>query len=188
MEDLAADQRAGSRDSGFIVETPAKLRRIVSYFRAQLGQGEHSTPHCNAPWVSEVIEASGRVRLCFFHEPVGNIRDNTWSEIINGPGALPFRFRLDIASNTVCLVRLLLAHQAIRVHIEAAPLRYIVNEHHRGGELSGFGAYTSCQYDTTFGGRFSMRERRAVTFHISCSLKIFSHAGMPVYRTPVRTM
>jgi len=89
-------------DSGFIVETPAKLGRIVSYFRAQLGQGEHSAPPCNAPWVSAVIEASGQVRPCFFHEPVGNIRENTLAEIINGPAALRFRSRLDIASNSVC--------------------------------------------------------------------------------------
>lgn len=89
-------------DSGFIVETPAKLRRIVSYFRAQLGQAEHVSPRCNAPWVSTVIDASGEVRPCFFHEPIGNIHDHTLVEIMNGPAALRFRADLDIESNTIC--------------------------------------------------------------------------------------
>jgi Fe-coproporphyrin III synthase len=89
-------------DSGFVVESPAKLRRIVSYFRAQLGQAEHVAPHCNAPWVSAVIDASGEVRPCFFHDPIGNIHHNTVSDIINSPAALRFRSNLDIASNPIC--------------------------------------------------------------------------------------
>lgn len=89
-------------DSGFVVETPAKMRRIVSYFRAQLGQAEHKAPRCNAPWVSAVIEATGEVRPCFFHPPIGNIRNNTLHEIINSPSALRFRSGLDIETNSVC--------------------------------------------------------------------------------------
>src|SRR5215467_5048587 len=50
-----------------------------------------------------------------------------------------------------------------------------------------FGAYVSCQYDAAPWGRFSIRERNSVTLHMSCSLNAPSHAGMPVYRTPVRT-
>src|SRR5215472_13940331 len=50
-----------------------------------------------------------------------------------------------------------------------------------------FGEYVSCQYDAAPGGRFSICERNSVTLHISDSLKVPSHAGIPVYRTPVRT-
>jgi len=89
-------------DSGFVVESPVKLRRLVSYFRAHLGQEVHVAPYCNAPWVSAVIDSSGEVRPCFFHPPVGNIHENTVNEIVNGPAALYFRAHLDIPANSVC--------------------------------------------------------------------------------------
>src|SRR5215472_212335 len=89
-------------DSGFVVENPAKLRRLVSYFRAHLGQEKHVAPYCNAPWVSAVIDSSGEVRPCFFHASIGNIHENTLNEIVNGPAALHFRAHLDIPTNSVC--------------------------------------------------------------------------------------
>jgi len=89
-------------DSGFILESPPKLRRLVSYFRAHLGQEEHVAPYCNAPWVSAVIDSSGGVRPCFFHPPIGNIHENTVNEIVNGPAARRFRAHLDIPSNSIC--------------------------------------------------------------------------------------
>jgi Fe-coproporphyrin III synthase len=88
--------------SGYIVESPAKLRRIVSHYRAHLGQMGHRAPRCNAPWVSAVIEASGDVRPCFFHPAVGNIHQQPLVEILNGPRALHFRASLDIETNSVC--------------------------------------------------------------------------------------
>lgn len=89
-------------DSGFVVESASKLRRIVLHFRAHLGQAQNVAPRCNAPWVSAVIEASGDVRPCFFHQSFGNVRDNTLDRIVNGPEALRFRATLDIATNPVC--------------------------------------------------------------------------------------
>ena len=88
--------------SEFVVESPAKLRRIVQHFRAQANQADDIAPHCNAPWVSAVIEASGDVRPCFFHQTVGNIHQQTLAEIINGPEAVQFRAGLDVASNPIC--------------------------------------------------------------------------------------
>jgi MoaA/NifB/PqqE/SkfB family radical SAM enzyme len=89
-------------DSGFVVESASKLRRIVLHFRAHLGQARHVSPRCNAPWVSAVIEASGDVRPCFFHASFGNLHDQTLHEIVNSPQALRFRANLDIATNPVC--------------------------------------------------------------------------------------
>ena len=89
-------------DSGFISENPNKLRRIGRHFRADLGQLPHIAPRCNAPWSSAVIDSSGNVQPCFFHPPLGNLRDQTLGEILNGPIALQFRNDLDIAHNTVC--------------------------------------------------------------------------------------
>jgi len=88
--------------SGFIVESPEKLRRIVMHFRAWLGQAQPVAPSCNAPWVSAVVEAGGDVRPCFFHRSLGNIRDATLQEIVNSPRALQFRRDLDVASDPIC--------------------------------------------------------------------------------------
>ena len=89
-------------DSGFVVESASKLRRIVFHFRAQLGQALDIAPRCNAPWVSAVIEASGEVRPCFFHPSFGNVHNQSLHEIVNGPEALKFRATLDVATNPVC--------------------------------------------------------------------------------------
>jgi MoaA/NifB/PqqE/SkfB family radical SAM enzyme len=98
MESLIAEYPA----DGFVLETPGKLRRIVSRFRAHYGLEAHTAPRCNAPWVSAVLEANGDVRPCFFHAPVGNTSGGTLAQILNGPRAIAFREDLTIAENAVC--------------------------------------------------------------------------------------
>src|ERR1700676_4561918 len=88
--------------SGFVVESPDKLRRIVQHFRGHLGQSDNVAPRCNAPWISAVIEASGDVRPCFFHPALGNIHRQPLPDIINSPQALHFRSTLDVAHNKIC--------------------------------------------------------------------------------------
>ena len=61
-------------ESGFVAESPDKLRRIAQYYAAIAGTGAFPAVSCNAPYMSVVVEADGAVRPCFFHEPVGNIR------------------------------------------------------------------------------------------------------------------
>jgi MoaA/NifB/PqqE/SkfB family radical SAM enzyme len=87
---------------GFVVENALKLRKIVWHFRAHLGEVEEAAPRCNAPWVSAVVETNGDVRPCFFHRPYGNLRDQSFSDVINGPQALHFRKCLDVESNAIC--------------------------------------------------------------------------------------
>lgn len=87
---------------GFIVETPEKLRRIARHFRVQLGLKVAESPVCNAPWVSAVIEADGTVRPCFFHKPIGNLRDGTLDQVINGEAGRAFRAGLDMPSDPTC--------------------------------------------------------------------------------------
>jgi MoaA/NifB/PqqE/SkfB family radical SAM enzyme len=101
MEDLI-HQYASDLNSGFVVETPPKLRRIVQQFRVYLGQAQPVAPRCNAPWVSAVVGAEGDVRPCFFHPAFGNIHDSSLQEIMNSPQALRFRDELDIANNPIC--------------------------------------------------------------------------------------
>ena len=108
VEDLDAEierlisEHSPDLESGFVVESASKLRRIVRHFRVHLGHAQHIAPRCNAPWVSAVIEASGDVRPCFFHPSFGNIHNQSLHEIVNGPEALKFRANLDVATNPIC--------------------------------------------------------------------------------------
>jgi Fe-coproporphyrin III synthase len=52
--------------SGFIAESPDKLRRLLAYFQALRGQARYPEVRCNAPEFSAVIGATGRVQPCFF--------------------------------------------------------------------------------------------------------------------------
>jgi len=88
--------------SGFIAESPEKLRRFYNYYAAFHGLCDFPTVTCNAPWVSTVIEADGSVRPCFFHAKIGNIRESTLTESINSPGSISFRKNLDTTTNPIC--------------------------------------------------------------------------------------
>jgi Fe-coproporphyrin III synthase len=90
------------RDSGFVLESREKLERIVLHYRAYLELCEPVAPLCNAPWVSAVIEANGTVRPCFFHRPIGSIKGQSLFAVLNGPAAVTFRSKLDVANNPVC--------------------------------------------------------------------------------------
>ena len=99
IETLIAQGECG----GFVVETPAKLRKIAQHFRACCNLGGHIAPKCNAPWTSAVVEADGAVRPCFFHPPIGSIGEGeTLAQIVNSPAATAFRADLDVATNPVC--------------------------------------------------------------------------------------
>ncbi|HEX6913808.1 MAG TPA: radical SAM protein [Chitinophagaceae bacterium] len=89
-------------DSRFIAEPAEKLRNIYRYYAALLQLGEFPVNKCNAPWVSAVIEADGNVRPCFFHKISGNIREQSFREILNGNPALDFRRNLDMAKDETC--------------------------------------------------------------------------------------
>ena len=102
VEDVITRCAADDAYRNYVAESPPKLRKIVTHFRAHLGEANFESPRCNAPWVSAVIEANGNVRPCFFHPPVGSIRTNTLQEIVNGGEARKFRSELDVGSNPVC--------------------------------------------------------------------------------------
>jgi Fe-coproporphyrin III synthase len=59
--ECAADFR-----SGFIAESPAKLRRILQYFGAIHGMVRYPEVRCNAPEFSAVVGATGALQPCFF--------------------------------------------------------------------------------------------------------------------------
>ena len=65
-------EHADSFRSGFIAESPQKLRRMLQYFGAILGRDEYPDVRCNAPEFSAVVDASLRVRPCFFIPGTGD--------------------------------------------------------------------------------------------------------------------
>jgi Fe-coproporphyrin III synthase len=52
--------------TGFIAESPHKLRRILQYFSALRGRASYPAVRCNAPEFSAVVDTKGRVQPCFF--------------------------------------------------------------------------------------------------------------------------
>ena len=52
--------------SGFIAETPQKLRRIHQYFAAVRGEAPYPAVRCNAPEFSAVVDAKAQLHPCFF--------------------------------------------------------------------------------------------------------------------------
>ncbi len=101
VERLIARQNTGLPPR-FVAESPDRLRALAGHFLAMNGLGEQPLRSCNAPWVSTVIEADGTVRPCFFHPPLGNLRDGSLSDILNAERAVRFRKELDVARDEVC--------------------------------------------------------------------------------------
>jgi MoaA/NifB/PqqE/SkfB family radical SAM enzyme len=91
----------GDFESGFVTDSPDRLRRLPQYYAALAGRAPFPPVACNAPWMSVVIEADGAVRPCFFHEPVGNIRRAPLRSILAG-NLRAFRGALDLSTDRVC--------------------------------------------------------------------------------------
>jgi MoaA/NifB/PqqE/SkfB family radical SAM enzyme len=87
----------------FIAESKSKIQDVYRYYAAFYGLNDFPFKKCNAPWVSAVIEADGSVRPCFFHEAIGNIRDNEFAEILNSKEAIAFRKSLNMGTNATCV-------------------------------------------------------------------------------------
>ncbi len=87
----------------FVLESPAKLRRIAHHVRCDAGLSRYVSPACNAPWKSAVIEADGAIRPCFFHQAFGTLKSGqNLREILNSPSAVEFRATLDVPANPIC--------------------------------------------------------------------------------------
>ena len=77
--------------SGQIAETPEKLRRMLPYFRAVIGENDYQPPRCNAPHISAVIEVDGTLRSCYFLPAVSSIEALPLAEAINTEPAQAMR-------------------------------------------------------------------------------------------------
>jgi MoaA/NifB/PqqE/SkfB family radical SAM enzyme len=96
-------EHAPDFQSGFIAESPLKLRRIHQYFAALCGKGKFPDVRCNAPEFSAVLTARGRVNPCFFIEAP---QDSTCSEdvdtVLNGASMLGVRDAIRAGARPEC--------------------------------------------------------------------------------------
>ncbi len=93
--------------SGFISESPAKLRHIVQYFEALTGKADFPTNVCNAPMISAVITSTGDIHPCYFLSAYGNIRETPFARLANSPQIMQTRkdvrqYRLERCKTCVC--------------------------------------------------------------------------------------
>jgi len=60
---------------GFVLESADKLRRLARHLAASGGRVPFERPRCDAPRWSAVVTVDGRLKPCFFHAPVGDVRE-----------------------------------------------------------------------------------------------------------------
>jgi MoaA/NifB/PqqE/SkfB family radical SAM enzyme len=77
-----------------MAESPAKLRRMVGYFRALLGEADYPPVRCNAPHTSIVVQVDGSLRPCYFLPLAGETHVSAkqpLAHLLNSPEALALR-------------------------------------------------------------------------------------------------
>jgi Fe-coproporphyrin III synthase len=95
FEDLLRGMERDRQDdfrSGFIAESPRRLRHIHQYFAAVCGTGDYPPVRCNAPELSAVVDAKGQVSPCFFIPgPKSAQGSGGFSEILNSDPMMALR-------------------------------------------------------------------------------------------------
>jgi MoaA/NifB/PqqE/SkfB family radical SAM enzyme len=90
--------------SGLIAESPAKLRRLLQYFRALHGAAEFPPVRCNAPEFSAVLQADHRIRPCFFIPgPDADVANLPLSRAINGESMQQLRTAIRAGQRAECV-------------------------------------------------------------------------------------
>ncbi len=103
LTDVERDYAADFR-SGFIAESPRKLRQIHQYFTAVCGEGTYPPVRCNAPEISAVIDAQGHVSPCFFIPGPADARvRNGLAEQLNAASMMALRRDIRAGARSECL-------------------------------------------------------------------------------------
>jgi len=104
LSEVERDNAAEFR-SGFIAESPRKLRGLYQYFAAVLGQGAYPPVRCNAPEFSAVLDARGLLRPCFFipGPPVARVSaPGGLSAALNAPAMSQLRAQIRAGERVEC--------------------------------------------------------------------------------------
>lgn len=97
-------EHAEAFDTGFIAESPEKLRRrILLYFAAVCGLGPYPPVRCNAPEFSAVIDARGQLNPCFFiHGPPEAVVADDLEATLNGERMVALRQAIRDGTRAEC--------------------------------------------------------------------------------------
>ena len=94
---------ADALHSGFIAESPRKLRNIHQYFSAVCGTAAFPPVRCNAPEFSCVIDAQGRVSPCFFIPgPAGTVGQEDLESLLNSDSMIALRQSIRTGARPEC--------------------------------------------------------------------------------------
>jgi MoaA/NifB/PqqE/SkfB family radical SAM enzyme len=94
LEQILCDMERDYADdfrSGFIAESPTRLRRIHQYFAAVCGAGSYPPVRCNAPEFSAVINAKRQVSPCFFIPGPPEAGQHELESVLNGDSMIALR-------------------------------------------------------------------------------------------------
>jgi MoaA/NifB/PqqE/SkfB family radical SAM enzyme len=94
LEQILCDMERDYADdfrSGFIAESPTRLRRIHQYFSAVCGAGAYPPVRCNAPEFSAVINAKRQVSPCFFIPGPPEAGQHELESVLNGDSMIALR-------------------------------------------------------------------------------------------------
>src|SRR5262245_26039497 len=94
LDDIS-ERFARDFETGFIAESPAKLRRIRQYFAALHQLADFPAVRCNAPRFSAVFTADGNIQPCFFISPSQKLD-------INAPAMLSLRHDIRTGQRGEC--------------------------------------------------------------------------------------
>jgi Fe-coproporphyrin III synthase len=100
--------------SGYIAESPAKLRKLRRYFAALLGLGDFPAVRCNAPRWSTVIETDGSLKPCYFLPAIGKLNGGSILSTLNEPGAIDLRHQQRVGEREECSRCVCSAHKGAR--------------------------------------------------------------------------
>ena len=97
-------EHADAFETGFISESPEKLRRrILRYFSAVCGLGAYPPVRCNAPEFSAVIDARGHLSPCFFiNGPSEALVKEDVEGVLNGDSMAALRHAIRSGTRPEC--------------------------------------------------------------------------------------
>jgi Fe-coproporphyrin III synthase len=96
-------QRRVDFESGFIAESPLKLRRLQQYFAAILGRADYPPVRCNAPEFSAVVGVKGTAQPCFFISgPAGQFAEHGLESLLNGDAMTALRESIRVGERAEC--------------------------------------------------------------------------------------
>jgi MoaA/NifB/PqqE/SkfB family radical SAM enzyme len=102
ISELTQDRSEDFR-TGFIAESPAKLRRLHQYFAALHGKAQFPAVRCNAPEFSAVIGVQGAVQPCFFISgPPATAARGDLESVLNGDAMVTLRQSIRAGERAEC--------------------------------------------------------------------------------------